>query len=72
MSRSVKCNGYDLFRNPRTQRTRLEHYASLELSENGYGVPNRLRGRSNLTGSIPTAYDDLSYSVASPHHLDRR
>jgi hypothetical protein len=71
MSHSNRKNGYRFFRKPRTQNTRLmEYYAVVEIGESGYTVPNRLSGRANLSGQIPTTYDDLNYS--NPRHLVQR
>ena len=64
MSRTIKTNGVDFYRKPRTQNSRtMEQKAREELEENGYRIHNRLQNRANLHGSIPTAYDDLNYST---------
>jgi hypothetical protein len=64
MSRTVKVNGSGFFRRPRTQNSRVtEQLAKDEILEAGYRVRNRLQTRANLSGTIPTAYDDLNYST---------
>jgi hypothetical protein len=64
MSDTRKTNGCGFFRRPRTQNSRVaEQLAKEEILDAGYSVHNRLQTRANLHGSIPTAYDDLSYST---------
>lgn len=64
MSRTYKNNGKSYFRNPKTQNSRIvEESSKLEILENEYIPTNRHKTRGNVTGSIPTSYDDLNYST---------
>lgn len=64
MSRTYKSNGKGYFRYPQTQNSRIvEESSKLEILENEFQPTNRNKTRGNVTGSIPTAYDDLNYST---------
>jgi hypothetical protein len=68
-SKNIK---YKFFRDPKTKNTQTaEFYASAELEQAGFAIPNRLTARANPTsGKVPTSYDDLN--IASYHEMDYR
>lgn len=73
MSRTIKTNGRSFFRRPATQATRVaEAKALCHLFDQDCAASNRLKCRANVTGCIPTAYDDLHYATKGAWHASSK
>jgi hypothetical protein len=63
--RNIKPNAF--LRNPKTTNTRrAEHYAAMDLDDEGFSVNSHVSKRANLkSGAIKTAYDDMLIAAQS-------